>query len=221
MKKLLPLYLTAALALTLTACAPASDLGTPASDPGTPASSPSAAQPDPNRAYAMEKLNEVNDMVLNRQVVPGDYLRYLDEALAEKVGEYNSALVNAKAVTVSYAKGWADTFRDSFRNMSPEDDGYDEAYAGYGRYLEEGDNYFRFIEEFSGALLYPNPGDFTFFQTVVGYPAGSEAGGSGGLWATGYYLNEQQRASIDELTAAVDGLLDQFDDARAGWGQET
>lgn len=169
--------------------------------------SPAAAL-DADAAYRLEKLNQINDMVLERQVVSEDYLRYLDDALAEQVKAYNVALVNAKGTTVRYAKEWADTFRD----MSPEDDWYDEAYARYGRYLKEGDNYCRFIEEFSTALLYPNPNDFTLFGTVVGYPAGSEMGGSGGLWAVGYYLD---KGPIEDLTAAVDGLLDRFDAARA------
>ena len=54
---------------------------------------------------------------------------------------------------------------------------------------------------------------------MVGYPAGSESGGSGGLWATGFYLGESEKHYISELTAAVDDLLDQFDATRAAWAQ--
>jgi len=207
MEKKLDLFCSlAALLVAAAALAAALTIPRPADRAdNTPAPAPSH---DPQEVYCLEKLNEVNDMVLDRQVVPEDYLRYLDEALSEKVKTYNSALVNAKAETVRYAKGWA----DSFREMSPEDDWYDEGFAGYGRYLEEGDNYFRFIEEFSAALLYPNANDFTFSATVVGYPAASEAGGSGGLWATGYYLD---KTWIDTLTSAADELLDQFDAERA------
>lgn len=216
MKRITCILLVLAMAMALSACggqadAPASDV-TPSA---APAPSSGAAQPDPNRAYALEKLNEVNDMVLNRQMVPQDYLRYLDEPLAIKMVEYNSTLSSAKAITIRYAKGWA----DSFRNMTPEDDWYDAAFASYGRYLEEGDNYFRFIDEFSTALLYPNSYDFPLFGTVVGYPAGSEAGGSGGLWATGFYLSDSEKQCISALTALVDDLLDQFDAARAAWAQ--
>lgn len=224
MKKLLSSLLAIVMALALAACGPVSDSETPAPSPdaaqsaaGTPAPGSGTAQSDPNRAYALEKLNEVNDMVLDRQMVPGDYLRYLDEALAEKVEEYNDALANAKGITLRYAKIWA----DSLRNVSPEDDWYSEADADYAQYLKEGDNYFRFIEEFSTALLYyPNHHAFMFFQTVVGYPAGCEAGGSAGLWATGFYLDEHERKDIAELNAIADELLDQFDNARAGWEQE-
>ena len=38
---------------------------------------------------ALEKLNQVNDMVLARETVPADYLRYLPDDLAELVEEYN------------------------------------------------------------------------------------------------------------------------------------
>lgn len=214
MEKKLPLFCSLA-ALAVAAAALAAVLTLPrTAAPADPALSPapesvSAPAPilSPQDAYRLEKLNEVNDLVLDRQVVPEDYLRYLDQALSEEVKAYNVALVNAKAETVRYAKEWADSFRD----LSPEDDWYDEAFARYGQYLKEGDNYFRFIEEFSTALLYPNASDFTLFATVVGYPAASEIGGSGGLWATGYYLD---KSWTDTLTSAVDELLTQFDAAR-------
>lgn len=214
MKKLLASLLAIAMALSLAACAPRSaadstppgESASPSCPPGESAS-PGVSSSNPAAEYRLEKLNEVSDMVLNRQIVPADYFRYLDETVAGKAEAYNNALANAKMMAVRYAKEWADTFR----NMSPEDDWYDAAYAGYGRYLEEGDNYFRFIEEFSTALLYPNHTDFTMFGAVVGYPAGCEAGGSGGLWASGFYLDQ---APMDELTAAVDGLLDAMDAAR-------
>jgi len=206
MDKKLPLICSlAALAVAAAALVAALTLPRPtAQEDATPSPAPAAGVQD---AYRLEKLNAVNDMVLDRQVVSEDYLQYLDGDLAEKVETYNAALVNAKAETVRYAKEWADTFR-----AGEGEDWYDEAFAGYGRYLKEGDNYFRFIEEFSTALLYPNYNDFTFFATVVGYPAAREAGGSGGLWATGYYLD---RTWVDALTSAADELLDQFDAARA------
>lgn len=148
----------AALALlgVLASCASQAAAPTPAPTPEPTAE----AKADYQTAYAVEKLNEVNDMVLARKVIPED----------------------------------------------------DAAFASYGRYLEEGDNYFRFIEEFSAALLYPNSYDFTIFGTVVGYPASCESGGSGGLWSMGYYMDQ---TCIEELTSAVDALLDQFDAARA------
>lgn len=164
-------------------------------------------------AYRLEKLNEVSDMALARQVVSKDYLRYLDEAVAEKVEAYNAALCNAKIGALQYAKSWAESIR-AYKDLPPANDGYDAAFADYGEYLDEGDNYYRFIEEFSTALLYPNRTDFTVFGTVVGYPAGSEVGGSGGLWATGFYLENWQKGAVEELAAAVDELLDQCDAAR-------
>jgi len=197
----------AALAVVLTVPRPAIQADDTPSPPAASASAPVPTH-SPQDAYRLEKLNAVNDLVLDRQVVPGDYLRYLDQDLAEQVEGYNAALADARGETIRYAKGWADTFRE----MSPEDDWYDEALASYGRYLEEGDNYHRFIEEFSAALLYPNADDFTLFGTVVGYPAGNEMGGSGGLWATGYYLN---KGPVEELTQVVEELLDRFDAARA------
>lgn len=201
MRKTRTTLVALALLGVLASCASQAAAPTPAPTPEPTAE----AKVDYQTAYAVEKLNEVNDMVLERKVIPEDYLRYLDGPAAEKAETYNAALTNAKAVAVRYAKEWADTFRE----MSPEDDA---AFASYGRYLEEGDNYFRFIEEFSAALLYPNSYDFTIFGTVVGYPASCESGGSGGLWSMGYYMDQN---CIEELTSAVNDLLDQFDAARA------
>lgn len=41
-------------------------------------------------AYRLEKINEVNDLVIQRQVVPEGYFRYLGEELAAAIEEYNS-----------------------------------------------------------------------------------------------------------------------------------
>lgn len=215
MKKLSTVALIVALAaaaLALAALVAVTALPRPAA--------PEAAAPGQSAqdAYRLEKLNEVSDMALTRQVVPEDYLRYLDEAVAEKVEAYNAALCNAKMGTLQYAKGWAESIR-ACKDLSPADNGYDTAFADYGRYLDEGDNYYRFIEEFSTALLYPNYSDFTVFGTVVGYPAGSEVGGSGGLWATGYYLADWQKREIDALGVAADELLNEADAARRAAGR--
>lgn len=213
--------LVAVLVLPRTAAPTPSAADAPAPTPSavdTPAPVQSQNQ-TPQDAYRLEKLNQVSDMALARQVVPEDYLRYLDEAVAEKVEAYNSALCNAKIGAIQYAKGWAESIRND-KDRSPEDDEYDAAFADYGKYLDEGDNYFRFIEEFSTALLYPNHTDFTVFGTVVGYPAGSEMGGSGGLWAGGFYLEDWQKGALEELAAAVDDLLNQCDAARQNWEDE-
>lgn len=219
MKKLPTVALIAALAaviLALAALVAVIALPRPAA-PTLPAADTPAPGQTPQDAYRLEKLNEVSDMALARQVVPEDYLRYLDEAVAEKVKAYNAALCNAKLGTLQYAKGWAESIRAD-KDLTPADNGYDARFADYGRYLDEGDNYYRFIEEFSTALLYPNYADFTVFGTVVGYPAGSESGGSGGLWATGYYLEDWQKGAVEELATAVDELLNEADAARQAAG---
>lgn len=216
--------LVAVIALPRSAAQEAAAPSPSASDvpsPGpSPAGAPAPAQgQSPQAAYRLEKLNEVSDMALARQVISDDYLRYLDETVAEKVEAYDSALCNAKIVTVRYAKYWAEAIRAD-KDKSPADEGYDARFAEYGEYLAEGDNYFRFIEEFSAALLYPNYSDFTMFGTVVGYPAGSEVGGSGGLWAGRFYFEDDEKRTVEELAAAVDELLDACDAARQNWEVE-
>lgn len=165
--------------------------------------------PSATDAYRLEKLNAVSDLVLERQVVPSDYLRYLDEELAAAVEEYNWQLANTKSAAVAYAIDVADSFA-----RQAEEDGM---YAGYARYLEQGDNYFRFVEEFSTAILYPSSDRswLTLSGTVSGYPAGQESGGSGGLWATGVMIDPA--VPTEALFSAADALLDQMDAARAAF----
>lgn len=76
MKKHLTALLLAAMILSLASCA-------------TP-EPPAAPSLTANQRYTLEKLNQVNDMVLARETVPADYLRYLPDDLAELVEEYNN-----------------------------------------------------------------------------------------------------------------------------------
>ena len=64
--------------------------------PGADASGSPAATIDAAEAYRLEKLNEVNDMVLERKAVPEDYLRYLPEDLRDPVKQYNADTMGMK-----------------------------------------------------------------------------------------------------------------------------
>ena len=64
-----------------------------------------AQSADAAESYRLEKLNQITDMVLERQVVPADYLRYVDEELAQAVEEYNSATQLLKMNYSTWAEG--------------------------------------------------------------------------------------------------------------------
>ena len=82
MKKRLSALLLAAMILSLAACA-------------APEHSDDSSL-TANQRYALEKLDQVNDMVLTRETVPSDCLRYLPDDLAELVEEYNDQTGNLR-----------------------------------------------------------------------------------------------------------------------------
>ena len=66
----------------------------------SPASPASPAAPEDPRA---EIRAQIRDMVLAREVIPADYLRYLDEDLAAQAEEYNAETANLKSQYTVYA----------------------------------------------------------------------------------------------------------------------
>ena len=68
--------------------------------PGRPAAA--GGQTSANDAYRLEKLNEINDKVLRREVVEEDYLYYLSEndALCGALREYNQATAGMSLISM-------------------------------------------------------------------------------------------------------------------------
>lgn len=193
-----------------------------ASQAAAPTSAPTPeptaeAKVDYQTAYAVEKLNEVNDMVLARKVVPADYLAYLDEETAQAVEEYNSATavmrnsyiwkMNSTAGVLAYAYGGGE---------AP-----DESVPDSARFLTEGDRerYYAFIDRAATLALYRNVGELMQTDPATAYPATVEGGGSYGLWATDMLhtalVDDDLRQSTQDYLDQVDALLERFDAVRA------
>ena len=176
--------------------------------PGSTAGTDTAA-PDPAAAYRLEKLNEVGDMVLNRQVVPEDYLRYLDGALAQAVAEYNGATAALKSGYSSYAEGVAKSLYYGWEDSTWQED--------YNR----PDRYYRFIDRLSTLALFSNISDLSRTDPETSYSAAKEGGGSAGLWAWAlhedFHVGEELARSVQDYFTQIDALLDQIDAARAAF----
>ena len=172
--------------------------------PGADASGSPAATIDAAEAYRLEKLNEVNDMVLERKAVPEDYLRYLPEDLREPVKQYNADTMGMK---LSYEQRGS-SIAEGLLYEHGEDPGD----------YERGDLFYSMADRISTLSLYGNVNQLCNLDPVLTYTLAKEGGGSWGMWA--YYIEhgnydtetKQRRA---EYLDGVYALLDQFDAYRA------
>lgn len=193
MKKHLSALLLAAMVLSLAACAA----------PETPAVSPLTT----NQRYALEKLDQVNDMVLARETVPADYLRYLPDDLAQLVEEYNDRTgelrvrftVNAKNIVRSLLYDLED------RTAPPE--------------YEYPELYYDWVGRISHYALFENITELCENDPSLSYPLCVEGGGSYGMWALpGHFYKDEDVQLIEDYLLLVEQLLDAFDAAREAAG---
>lgn len=203
-KRQLSLLLALAFCFTLSACsvAAAGDTGTGAEP--SPQADPSApAEPlDPNRAYRLEKLNEVNDMILARETVPADYFRYLDEALTPVLEDYNA---QTRAMRIVYTERATHIAKSFFYEHQPDPGDYAHS-----------DMYYEWVARISHYAMYENARELCENDPYLSYNLSKEAGGSGGLWA--WRLHESVSPEVQEQTQAyftmIDQLLTLLDEAR-------
>ena len=201
MKKALTALLAFTLLISLAACT-ASDAGTAPAASAQPAP---AAQSDPVRDDRLEKLNEVSDMILARETVPADYLRYLDQELAAAVEQYNS---DTSFIRILYTERATNIVRTLF--YEHQEDPGDYAHS---------DMYYEWVGRISHYAMYENASELCDNDPYLSYTLSKEAGGSGGLWA--WRLHQSVPAEVQEQTqdyfTMVDELLTQIDEARAAY----
>ena len=155
--------------------------------------------------YRLEKINEVNDMVIQRQVVPEGYFRYLGEELAAAVEEYNSMTAGMHCNYARYGNGIAETF---FYETKEDPGDYDRPIL-----------YYEWISSISRLALHKNSYEMLLNDDYLVALAYQELGGSGGLW---FYFVQNDAIGSQELTsefeeyfAMIDALMPMFDEARA------
>ena len=163
------------------------------------------AGPSPAETYRAEKLQAVSDMVLQRQVIPSDYLRYLDDDLAASVAAYNQATDMLKDAYGHYAKN---LLRGLFYEMF--DDGNEDPGFYQRPYL-----YYQAVDRLSTLALYENaPESFGSDPVLCSILAG-ERGGSAGLWASNiheaWYVGDSLAQQAAEYFPLVEDLLSQLE----------
>lgn len=201
----------------LASCASQTAAPTPTEAPA-PAPSPTAeAGPDYQTAYTIEKLNEVNDMVLARKVVPVDYLFYLYGETAQAVEEYNAATAYLRGSYIGKMKDIAWVLAYAYDGGKPPAESIPES----ALFLTEGDRdrYYGFIDRAATLALYRNVGELMQTDPATAYPAMVEDGGSYGLWATDMLhttlVDDDLKRQTQDYLDQVDALLERFDAARA------
>ena len=186
MKKHLSALLLATVTLFLTAC-----------------TAPPAAQLTANQAYSLEKLNQVNDMVLERETVPSDYLRYLPDELARLVEEYNDQTGELRV----YFTGHAQSIVYSLL--------YDLEDRTALREYEYPELYYDWVGRISHYALFGNITELCENDPCLSYPLYRESGGSYGMWALpGLFYTDEDIQLIEDYLRLVEQLLDAFDAAR-------
>ncbi len=175
------------------------------------------AGPDPAEAYRMEKRDEIADMVLQRQVVPEDYLRYLDEPLAEEVRAYNEATANLHQHYAQMAGNIVNSLFYAFDDAGELDENGQlrgpEAY-------QQPEHYYDWVGRIAHWAMYANTEALCSADPALCFTLGREAGGSYGMWPASFHqegiADEDTRSWGEEYQALVDALLDRLDAARSG-----
>ena len=227
-KQSVPVYILAA-AILASAIVIAVRLPGRGGEIAAPADRPVAAGTEPAQGlspedtYRLEKLNAVCDMVLERQVVPEPYLRYLDGELAQGVADYNQATAGLKQRYLYFADRVAKSLSQPPDGSAPEE----EPPPDYYQWFVEGyhpERYYAFIDRLSALALFSNAPELLRGDPITGYPSVVESGSSYGLWAWAlhedFHAGDETAQAVQDYFAQCEALLDQIDVARAAFGAQ-
>lgn len=163
-----------------------------------------AAVPEDPRA---EIRAQIRDMVLAREVIPADYLRYLDEDLAAQAEEYNAETANLKSQYTVYAKEQIHSLFQYYRENEPERLNY---FASEELICEAAAHMAR-------CALYRNAQSLFYEDPAMAYALSGEEGGSGALWAAaihqGFQVGGNLAATAETYLDQVDAFIDALDGA--------
>ena len=163
-----------------------------------------AAVPEDPRA---EIRAQIRDMVLAREVIPADYLRYLDEDLAAQAEEYNAETANLKSQYTVYAKEQIHSLFQYYRENEPERLNY---FASEELICEAAAHMAR-------CALYRNAQSLFYEDPAMAYALSGEEGVSHGVWAAaihqGFQVGGNLAATVETYLDQVDAFIDALDGA--------
>lgn len=174
-----------------------SEVSAPSKAPGGSAL-PSAPEGGSPEDYRLGKLNEVNDLVLGRETVPADYLRYLPDDVKALVEKYNE---QTGRMRVNYTGKAMQIVSALFYEGKSDPGNYDQSAL-----------YYEWIGRISHYALYENVDELCRNDPYLAYPLMVEEGGSYGMWPQ--FIHDRENGEETGYFALVERLLDAMDAAR-------
>ena len=173
---------------------------------------PTGTAPSAEAQLLSERLAQITGLVQDRQIVPQDYLRGLDEDLASAVTDYNTATQALSLIYTQQAIHVLDGVFFEFADTENTD-------SSYGPELyQRSDFYYECVGRFAHYALFQNAADLFYADPYLCYPLAQEAGGSYGLWASLIHEDFSEDGERGKMTQdyfdQVDALLSRLDAAR-------
>ena len=196
MKRRITLMIALLILLCGCTAGPAADSLSTAVTPAVTPTETSAQAPSTGQ-YRREKVCRVADIVLEREIVPSDYFRYLDEETTAQVEAYNEATVSLRDYYVKYAL--QTLLFVTGTKVEEEFDCYDLP-----------DIQYQWISRISHYALYRDAEYLCRGDELLSYPCGMESGGSGGLWVGQMHKADYVGAAIAQMVEDYFTLVDRL-----------
>ncbi|MPM13709.1 hypothetical protein SDC9_60068 [bioreactor metagenome] len=153
--------------------------------------------------FRLEKLNNINDKVLRREVLEEDCLYYLsdNEALCDALREYNK---QTAIMYLNYSQDAMNICNALFYE-------HKESPGDYAQPML----YYEWAGRIAKLALYRNCEQLCDADPYLSYPLAKESGGSYGIWAGRMHLSSDERIEqSDAYFTMIDALLVRLDEYR-------
>ena len=178
----------------------------------------------PSAAYRAGKINDISDFILEREVVPGDYLRFLpeDSSLGETLQRYNemTGQLTMDAMTQAVelcAALWSSRSGQLTEEELAQAEQISERLLGAaGDHWDTPEAIHQAEERIAHWALYENAKELCYGDPLLAHVLVPESGSSYGLWPGSLHGTGERAQRYEEYFALVDDLLDGLDALRDG-----
>lgn len=169
----------------------------------------------PSAQYQMEKVNDISDMILARQVIPQDYFRFVDEdsQLQEALGSYNDLTVHLTESATAYATS-------ILSGLVEGDEETSQLLTGaIWDHMKVPDLFHEMEGRIAHYSLYENAAELCRADSLLTHIIVSEAGGSWSMWPSwlhtfGSVSDTTDQEYFQEYLALIDTVMDDLDQLR-------
>lgn len=178
----------------------------------------------PSAAYRAEKINDISDFILEREVVPDDYLRFLPEdgSLGETLQRYNEMTgqltMDAMTQAVELCSAlWASRSGQLTKEELAQAEQISERLLGAaGDHWDTPEAIHQAEERIAHWALYENAKELCYGDPLLAHVLVPESGSSYGLWPGSLHGTGERAQQYEEYFALVDTMLDALDALRDG-----